>query len=99
MFKITRVKGGGYHLCYRAKVMAKPVGSDDGHNRNFCGRYGLELAELQDKIDVVECKQEQVEAALEGCGYYLGTNDHVRITERYSTRRRRREQLNHASIS
>lgn len=35
------------------------------------------IRELQDNIDVVESKQEQVEAALEGCGYYLGTNDHV----------------------
>lgn len=38
----------------------------------------LPQEELQSRIDDVEQKQKQVEAALQGCGSYLGVNDHVR---------------------
>lgn len=44
--------------------------------------HGISLVTLEDvqaRIDDVVRKQKQVEAALQGCGSYLGINDHVRV--------------------
>lgn len=35
------------------------------------------------KIDVVEGKQEEAEAALEGCGSYLNIRNHVSVTHQF----------------
>lgn len=54
--------------------MSQPRSSDEAAADHLVSMLG----DLRHKIHLVESKQLQAEAALEGCGHYLGTEGHVR---------------------
>lgn len=62
-------------------VNASQIAEDMDDNSSLHSTGQLTHEEVQARIDDVERKQKQVEAALQGCGSYLGINDHVSASE------------------